>query len=391
MNFSINVNQPISDDIKKRIDSVRESITTFHNLHESVFNDGISTMTSLDLGLPYYIQHVSSGKILTMANDEDNNLILENKPSIFTQFQEWNFKKSETQSDVNNLYTITSNKNNMCLSYNRTSITNSHEIKMLNCNDDNSLWTIENQNDAYKLIKIYPSTKTLEYLPVDDLLNINDISAYLNSSGENFSYDSRTSGETYKSVDLSVRNNPANDATQNANDIQKPIAEYLTREGSSAIFNNQSWIIKPTISGIMQMRNDLNTEINNIKNLVINILPSGENYTSAMRSNSTKLIQTMNALEQSIVDIDNKRKELIENNPDYDPTILEGKYQHTTLDTNTQFYKYSMYFIFAVFITISIIYIYLNPEETSLDMFMLVFALFILMYYIYDYIKRKYK
>jgi len=368
MNFSINANQPISDDIKKRIDSVRESITTFHNLHESVFNDGISTMTSLDLGLPYYIQHVSSGKILTMADDEDNNLILENKPSIFTQFQEWNFKKSETQTDVDNLYTITSNKNNMCLSYNRTSITNSHEIKMLNCNDDNSLWTIENQNDAYKLIKIYPSTKTLEYLPVENLLNINDITASLTSSGENVSYD-----------------------TTITNDNEGPISQFLTQESSNPIFNNQSWIIKPTISGIMQMRNDLTTEINDIKNLVINLLPSGDNYASAITSNATKLIQTMNALEQSIVDIDNKRKELIENNPDYDPTILEGKYQNTTLDTNTQFFNYSMYFIFAVFITISIIYIYLNPEETSLDMFMLVLALFILMYYIYDYIKRKYK
>jgi hypothetical protein len=373
MNFSITTNQPISDDIKKRIDSVRESITNFQILHESIFNDGISTIVSLDLGLPYYIQHVSSGKVITMLNDKNNNLILEDKPNVLTKFQEWNFKKSETNKDVDNLYTITSNKNNMCLSYGITSITSTHEIKMLNCTDKNSLWTIENQNDAYKVIKIYPSTKTLEYSPVNDYLIINNITTNLNSGG----------------IDVFEKNQPTSDDNKTPTDEYSPQDFLNLNNLQSSIFNNQSWIIKPSISGIIQMRNDLTTEINNIKNLVGNILPSKDNYKSAMTSNANKLIQLMNTFEQSIVDLDNKRQHIIENNPEYDHEILEGKFQNSTLDTNTQFYKYSMYLIFAVFITISMIYIYLNPEETSLDMFMLAFALFILMYYIYDYFKRK--
>jgi len=125
--------------------------------------------------------------------------------------------------------------------------------------------------------------------------------------------------------------------------------------------------------------------------LVNNILPNGKSYKSAMESNAERLIQTMNTLEQTLVALDEKRKHIAENNPEYDPVLLEGKFQNATLDTNTRFYKYGMYLIFAIFITISVIYIYFNPEETSLDMFMLIFAIFILIYYIYDYIKKKYK
>jgi len=337
MNFSITANQPISDDIKKRIESVRESITQFQILQESIFNEGVSTMVSLDLGLPYYIQHVSSGKVLTMLDDPSHNLVLENKPITFTKFQEWHFKKSETHTDINNLYTISSNKNELCLSYDTTSITGSHVIKILECTDTKSLWKVENQSDAYKTIKTYPSEKTVEYNSNNELI-------------------------------LNVTNNRLND-----------------------IKNEQSWIIKPTIEGFIQMRNDLTREINNIKVLVNNILPNGKSYKSAMESNAERLIQTMNTLEQTLVALDEKRKHIAENNPEYDPVLLEGKFQNATLDTNTRFYKYGMYLIFAIFITISVIYIYFNPEETSLDMFMLIFAIFILIYYIYDYIKKKYK
>jgi len=341
MNFSVTSNQPISNDIKKRVEVVKESITNYQNLYESIFSDGVSTMVSLELGMPYYIQHASSGKILT--TNEDNDIFLQDKPKKLTTFQEWTFEKADIDDSSNGdtPYRITSNYTNMCMSYDTSGnlLTSDYEIKLLECIDKKSLWRVENQNNAYKKIMINGSTKTMEYTIVDNVLKLSDTKT-----------------------------------------------NY-----SNSILNAQSWIIKPNISSIVKMKNDISMEINEIKNLVKKILPSNVNYKSAIKSNAHRLLKTMDTLDQTIIDIEKKRKHIAENNPEYDEELLEGTYQNMTIDTNAKFYNYSIYLLVILVISIIMLYIYNNPYENGIDSIILFISILILMYYLYDYFNLKQK
>jgi len=342
-----------SNDIKKRLESVNTSMVKYRELHNSIFNanDSDIALMTLKSGLPYYIKHALTGKLLTMSTNIHNTLTLENKPSAnnpleIKKTQEWNLTDTDsTDTDsTDNRFKISSNiaidTNTKCLSYdNLASTVTTYQPKILNYQVDKSIWSISN-NNSYKTIKVgINPTLVLDFS--DNKLEINKL------------------------------------------DIQST----LTLQNN--IINTQYWIIMPSPLAFLKLRDDIYTEINEIKNLVKTILPNKVNNNAAIGSNVFKINETIVQLENAITELDRKTTEAYTNNPDYDPEILEGNYQHTTLDVNSKFYHYSAYILFAIFIIASLIYIYINPDETSLDIFMLALSILILLYYIYDYFKRK--
>lgn len=332
MNFTSKKGQPISNEIKSKIEKVTEKIDNYSNLHESVYNDGIVTNISLDLGIPYYIQHVETRGIL--QTDRENNITLTSANlNNLNDYQVWNINKRDEKTDTLS-YMITNNKVNKCVSYVSEGLTtgSAYKLKMMDCNNDNSSWHIIDYSNSYKSLLVESDrTKTLDYS--NNTLSISDTVIDVN--------------------------------------------DY------------QSWIIRPSPSGLKQMRTNINNEVNDIYNLVKKIMPDKTNFQSAMVINVNKLIETMNQLKQTEELYEAKKEKLKEETPNYDSEILEGNYQNTLFTSNSNFYKYIVYLFFTIFVFGSVIYIYMKPEESNLDMFMLAFALSILLYYIYDYYKGK--
>lgn len=335
-------------EIKTRIAGVNKSILEYRALHNSIFNDNgtVITQVSLNLGLPYYIEHALTGKILTMSNNKNNTLTLENKPTALNPLkksQEWNIISvpESTTSSTNTMYKISSNttvdNNNKCLSYDNAGSTHP---KILNFQTTTSIWKIT-ENNAYKTIGV--GLNTARVLDVSDNL-------------------------------LELNNLDLGDAT---------------RTLSINRIDTQSWIIMPSPLAFFKKRDAIYLEMNELKNLVKKTLPTKVNNNEAIASNVFKINETIIELEKAITALDLKTTQINMNNPEYDPEILEGNYQHTTLYTTSTFYTYVAYILFSLFIIASLIYIYINPDETSLDMFMVALSIFILLYYIYDYFNSK--
>lgn len=330
MDFTLTKKHSTNNEIESKIENVTEKINNYSNLHNILYNDGIFTNVSLDLGIPYYIVHVETGYLL-QTDSEDNIILTTGDINNLNQYQIWNINKKEEPSDVLS-YMISSKKTNKCISYKTENLTTNvvYKLEMMECKDENSSWHIMDYNNSYKTILV-----------------------------EN---------NMYKSLILS--------------------------NGSLNIINineqrNQPWMIKPTPLGLKQMRNNITNEVNNIYNLVKQIIPKKTTFKSQIEMNINKISQTMNELQQAEELYEAKKKKLEEETPNYDSDILEGNYKNTLLTSNSNFYKYIVYFFFTIFVIGSVIFIYMNPEESNLDMFMLAFAISILLYYIYDYYKGK--
>ena len=347
-------NSSVSADIKLRIENLNKSIVQYKELQNTIFGNRIYTNVNLHLGLPYYIQHAESKKVLTMGNISGYPLFLEDKPQVLKPSQEWIITNIDPSNNGIN-YTITSNTNKTkCISYIDNEVTpQGYTLKIIDCGSanananansiSNSNWKIDNYNDAYKNIMVGQNTAFV----LDNSLN-----------------------------------NLTDDTTEDKLIINNILLESET-------INSQCWIIKPNPSAFFKMRDDIYKEIIKIKNLVKNILPNKVNNNAEIKFNSMKIEETILKIDDEMAKLAYKTQQIIDNNPDYDPELLEGKYQYTKLNTNTSFYNYIMYIFFALFIIVSLIYIYIHPDETSLDMFIVSLAVFILMYYIYDYFKNK--
>jgi hypothetical protein len=335
-----------SNEINLRIERVNKSIIEYRKLHNSIFNDSGSVITevSVNLGLPYYIEHALTGKVLTMSNNATGTLTLENKPPVLNKNQEWNIINLDptNTSMANTLYKISSNitvdHTKKCLSYDNSGST---YPTILNFANNTSVWKISN-NNSYKTIQVGVNTTSVRVLDAaDNKLVINNMSL----------------GDTTRTMPIDS-------------------------------INTQAWVIMPSPFAFFKKRDDIYVEISEIKNLVKKTLPSKVTNEAAMDSNVLKINKTIVQLENAITELDRKTTEAYTNNPNYDPEILEGNYQHSTLYSNSKFYHYSAYILFSIFIIVSLIYIYINPTETSLDIFILALSLLILVYYIYDYVKR---
>ena len=331
MDFSLTKKHSTNNEIESKIENVIEKINNYSNLHNILYNDRMFTNVSLDLGIPYYIHHVETGQLL-QTDAEDNIILTTGDINSLNEYQIWNINKKEEPSGVLS-YMISSKKTNKCISYVTEDLTTNvvYKLEMMECKDENSSWHIIDYNDSYKTILVE-----------------NNMNKSLNLSNGSLNIIN---------IDAAQRNQP--------------------------------WMIKPTPLGLKQMRTNITNEVNDIYNLVKQIMPKKTTFKSSIEVNINKISQTMNELQQAEELYEAKKKKLEEETPNYDSDILEGNYQTTLLTSNSSFYKYIVYIFFTIFVIASVIYIYMNPEESNLDMFMLAFAISILLYYIYDYYKGK--
>ena len=127
-------------------------------------------------------------------------------------------------------------------------------------------------------------------------------------------------------------------------------------------------------------KNLIINNIENINNLIKKISPKINENKTKIDANANNLLtkfksmkNTFNALETELAK----------------PIDLTANYEMSKIKTSSTYGNYMLFFIFTVFIVGCLIYIYKKPEAGNLDMFILVLAIFILVYYIYEYYIEK--
>ena len=111
-----------------------------------------------------------------------------------------------------------------------------------------------------------------------------------------------------------------------------------------------------------------------------NIQPIQNDNVSYKNLSSAKLLTELNKLHSTF---DNLKENLKK------PILLEGNYEVSQLTSGANFSNYMLYFLCAIFVVVSLTFIYKNPEIGNLDIFMVVLAVGVLIYYIYDYYMMK--
>ena len=128
------------------------------------------------------------------------------------------------------------------------------------------------------------------------------------------------------------------------------------------------------------MNVNIQDKINDIDTMITKITPIRAKNVRTMNTNTEPLLAELAELKETY------RLLLIELKY---PLILEGKEEVTGLAATANFSKYMLLFVFTLFLVISLIHIYKNPELGHLDLFILAIALVILVYYLYEYIQKR--
>ena len=120
-----------------------------------------------------------------------------------------------------------------------------------------------------------------------------------------------------------------------------------------------------------------------IDTLIKTVLALGSKNKTDMQGKVSTLLEKNDHLQEMYAEIMEKHEEL---------NTLDASYRDTQTKSNSNWYIFFFYFLMVVFIFGSLLYILKNPQEgDNLDMFILVLAILIFAYYIYDYyfIKRR--
>jgi hypothetical protein len=120
-----------------------------------------------------------------------------------------------------------------------------------------------------------------------------------------------------------------------------------------------------------------------IDTLIKTVLALGSKNKTDMQGKVSTLLEKNDHLQEMYAEIMEKHEEL---------NTLDASYRDTQTKSNSNLYIYLFYFLMVIFIFGSLLYILKNPQEGgNLDMFILVLAILIFAYYIYDYyfIKRQ--
>jgi len=123
-------------------------------------------------------------------------------------------------------------------------------------------------------------------------------------------------------------------------------------------------------------------EAKNIKILIDNLGPKMQQFNSFSNANYGALNQRINELNDTFINLNINLKI---------PDLFDGNFETSQIESTSNFNKYILYFIFAIFIIGCLIYITKNPEAGNIDMFILALAILILAYYLYEYITTKKK
>jgi len=119
-------------------------------------------------------------------------------------------------------------------------------------------------------------------------------------------------------------------------------------------------------------------EINEINELIMSTLPTKNDNIKYKDLNTQILLDQVNELKKTY-------EKLLEDLNK--PIQLEGTYQVSKIQTASNYSRYILYLLFAIFIVGSLIYIFKNPEVGNLDMFIMVLAIIIFIYYIHEFIQ----
>ena len=128
------------------------------------------------------------------------------------------------------------------------------------------------------------------------------------------------------------------------------------------------------------MNADILSEINDINTMLNNSFQKQTDNINFKNVTVSPLLNQLNQLQSTYAELSGELAK---------PIQLEGNYEMTQLKSSSNFSQYLMYLILMIFILGCLIFIFKNPEVGNVDMFILVLAGIILVYYIYDYIVTK--
>ena len=155
---------------------------------------------------------------------------------------------------------------------------------------------------------------------------------------------------------------------------------YDTRQNVGTTADVISPALAESAFVLTAMRDTIVQETTDVNNLINSILLKQGVNRSTMDSNVAPFLHQLQALSVDFAEVE--RLAAI-------PEEFNANFEATKLTSTSNFNRYMLYFLFAAFVIGCLIYITNNPESGSLDMFILALAIFILAYYVYEYVQLK--
>lgn len=131
----------------------------------------------------------------------------------------------------------------------------------------------------------------------------------------------------------------------------------------------------------LQNKNDsISQEIRNIHRLLQNVVPKIEDNNTLKDKNIPILLAKLAESQATYADL--VEHSLI-------PNYFDASNEETKINAESNFNQYVLYLIFIIFFMIGLFFVLKNPEAGNLDMLMLILAIYILLYYVYQYYVMK--
>lgn len=134
------------------------------------------------------------------------------------------------------------------------------------------------------------------------------------------------------------------------------------------------------IQSLSEMRDDILSELNEINKLIHSTDSTVADNIKYKERNSPILLAQFIELKKTFDELQEDLKE---------PILLDGNYEMTSINVKSKYGNYVLFLLLGLFMIGSLIYIFKNPEVGNLDIFILVLAVIIFVYYIYEYIQVK--
>ena len=134
------------------------------------------------------------------------------------------------------------------------------------------------------------------------------------------------------------------------------------------------------VKSLSEMRDAILTELNEINRLIHSTDSTVADNIKYREKNSPILLAQFMKLKSTF---DELQEDLNE------PILLDGNYEMTSIRVASKYGNYVLFFFLGLFMLGSLIYIFKNPEVGNLDMFILVLAVIIFVYYMYEYIQDR--
>jgi len=331
-NIDGNRGEPNATLLKSKLNELEEKLNLYKLHHEIIYDADVNT--ELNGTTPYSIKNsTSKHNPNSVITKEGSNLSM-SRASLDTNYnQMWYLAETRSNTDMGKL--IKSYNGKSCLSG----------------EEDNSI-TMKKCDDAdvkQKWVGVYTE-------------NIN--------KREYTIYSGTGTGTEQKCI----TNHESQDDEGNVS------ATNIKLSSDTAVCGNASskWLIYP--SDLPLLKEEITELAREANELIKIIIPKGDGYKAAMDMNVTRLLTKNTELQEQHVKLLEKLKE---------PMKLDENFELTKITTTSNFSYYMLYLIFTIFIVGCLIYVFKNPEESNLDMFILALAGMIFAYYVYDYYKNR--